>query len=132
MIKFKFLLPVFCISLSLASDIEDIQKSMMLNYVEQMQNIQIIKVENEKLIEQNAVYYKNVIETARKYYQGYIGQSWGKENVKLSSKKTFTQYSKDMKSRENIDFEKGEVTLEIVTDVDKKIKPNIFEKKLQD
>ena len=132
MIKFKLTTLILLASVTFASDIDDIKKSMRLNYIEQMQNTQIIKVENEKLVEQNAIYYKNVAEAARKYYQGFIGKSWGEDNVKLSTKKTFTQYSEDMKSRENIDFEKGEVTLEIVTDVDKKIKPKEFEKKLQD
>ena len=69
---------VLVLSLSIASPMEDIQKSMRLNYIEQMQNTQIIKLENEKLIEQNAIYYKNVVDTAIKYYKGYIGKSWEK------------------------------------------------------
>ena len=131
MMKSKLIILSLLVSIALASDIEDIKKSMRLNYIEQMQNTQVIKLENEKLIEQNAIYYKNVVETARKYYQGYIGKSWGEDNVKLSNKKAFTQYSEDMNSRENIDFEKGTITLEIVTDLDKKIDSKVFEKKLQ-
>ncbi len=120
------------ISTSYASEIDDIKKSMMLNYIEQTNNNKIIKKENEQLIQQNSIYYKNIVATARKYYQEYIAKSWGEENVKLSTKKTFTQYSKDMKERENIDFEKGTVTLEIVTEVNKKIEPKRFEEKLKE
>ena len=118
-------------STSFASEIEDIKKSMMLNYIEQTQNTQIIQLENEKLIEQNSVYYNNIVENARKYYRGYVAKDWGEENVKLSDKKTFTQYSEDMKSREHVDFEKGEVTLEVVTNVGEKVQLEMFEENLE-
>lgn len=132
MTKSKLIILIILATSLIASNIEDIKRSMMLNYIEQIQNTQITKLENEKLIEQNSIYYKNIVQSSRKYYQGYIGKSWGEDNVKLSDKKAFTQYSKDMKSRENIDFEKGEVTLEVVTDIDKRIEPKVFENKLQD
>ena len=122
---------VLTMNILYASEIDDIKKSMMQNYIEQTQNIQAIKKDNEELIRQNSIYYKNVVNTAREYYKGFVAKSWGEENIKLSTKKTFTQYSKDMKSRENIDFEKGEVTLEIVTDVNKKIEPKVFEEALK-
>lgn len=116
---------------SYASEINDIKKTMMLNYIEQTQNTNIIKQENENIIKQNRVYYENIVLTAKKYYSDYVAKNWGEENVKLSTKKTFTQYSKDMNSRENIDFENGFVTIEVITDVNKKIGTKIFEEKLQ-
>lgn len=90
------------------------------------------KQENEEIIRANAIYYQNIVESARKYYSGYIGKKWGEENVKLSSRKVFTQYSKDMNSRENIDFEHGEVTMEIIADEKETVSPEVFEKKLKE
>jgi len=104
---------------------------MIMNYIEQKQNVSDIKQDNEELIRQNSIYYENIVNTARQYYKGFIAKSWGEENVKLSTRKTFTQYSDDMKSRENIDFEKGIVSLEIVTEVQKKIEPEVFEESLK-
>jgi len=119
------------ITLSLASDIEDIQKSMMMNYLEHVENIETIHKENVDLVKQNAIYYTNIVRSAQKYYSGFVAKEWGDENIKLSSKKVFTQYSKDMKERENIDFEKGVVTLEVVTDLDTNTSVDHFNSKLE-
>ena len=114
-----------------ATNIDDIKKSMVLNYIEQMQNMQTIKKENEDIMWQNAIYYENIVEASRRYYQGYIGKRWGDDNIKLSTKKTFTQYSDDMNSRESVDFKNGKITIEVITNPNEKISPKIFEKKLQ-
>ncbi len=117
--------------ISLASDIEDIQKSMMINYLEHVENIETIHKENVDIVRQNAIYYTNIVRSAQKYYSGFVAKEWGDENIKLSSKKVFTQYSKDMKERENIDFEKGVVTLEVVTDLDTNTSVDHFNSKLE-
>ncbi len=119
------------VSVSLASDIEDIQKSMMINYIEHTQNIQTIHKENVDIIRQNALYYTNIVKSAQKYYSGFVAKEWGDKNIKLSSQKSFTQYSNNMKERENIDFEKGVVTLEIVTELDENTSVEYFNKKLE-
>ncbi len=113
-----------------AGNIDDIVASMKLNYLENTRNVETIHRENADIVRQNAIYYTNIVENARKYYHGFIAKEWGDANVKLSTRKRFTQYSKDMKSRENIDYEKGKVTIEILTDPDKKPDPKTFEKKL--
>ena len=130
-IKIMIIFSLFITSTSFSSQIDDIKKSMILNYIEQKQNVSDIKKDNEELIRQNSIYYENIVSTARKYYKGFLAKSWGEKNVKLSTKKTFTQYSADMKSRENVDFEKGIVTLEVVTEVTKNIEPYVFEQSLK-
>ncbi len=127
----KKLLLCLALSSSWASEIDDIKKSMMLNYIEQTKNIKIIQQENQKLVKQNNIYYTNVIKSAQRYYKNFIGKNWGEENVKLSNIKTFTQYSNDMSSRESIDFKNGTVTIEILTDPNTKIEPELFQKRLQ-
>ena len=97
------------LTIGMASEIEDIKKSMMLNYLENVENVEIIHKENVDIVKQNAIYYTNIVQSAQKYYSGFVAQEWGADNVKLSTKKSFTQYSKDMKERENIDFEKDEL-----------------------
>lgn len=118
------------ITIGLASEIEDIKHSMMINYLENMENVKTIQKENLDIVRQNAIYYTNIVRSAQKYYRGFIAKEWGDENIKLSSRKSFTQYSKDMKSRENIDFEKGVVTLEVVTEPDARPSAEQFNKKL--
>lgn len=131
MLNIKNIILFLYITPLLATNIDDIKKSMILNYIEQTQNIKIIQKENEDIIRQNAIYYKSIVEASRKYYQNYIGKRWGDNNVKLSTKKTFTQYSDDMKSRESVDFKNGKVTMEVITNPNKNISPKVFEKKLQ-
>ena len=120
------------VAVGMASDIDDIKDSMMMNYLENVENVRVIHKENADIVRQNAIYYTNIVKSARKYYGGFVAQEWGKENVKLSSRRSFTQYSKDMKERENIDFEKGVVTIEVVTDVDTNTSVDHFNKKLDE
>jgi len=46
-------------------------------------------------------------------------KTWGKGNVKTSTIKDWVEYSSDLKSRSTVDFEKGEMEIEIVVDRDK-------------
>lgn len=114
-----------------AEDIEAIKKSMLLNYMEGVTNQKITQHENEEIVRQNAKYYGEIVESARKYYQGYIGNLWGEENVKLSEKKRFTQYSDDMKSRESVDYENGTVTVEVVAEEGETVPPEVLQKRLE-
>ena len=114
-----------------AGEIDDIKRSMMLNYLENTQSVEAHHRENVDIVRQNAIYYTNVVNSARQYYRSFIAKEWGDANVKLSTRKRFTQYDDNMKSRENIDFEKGKVTLEILTDPDAKTDPKLFDKKLR-
>ncbi len=129
-LKKVFVLLFITMNTSYASQIDDIVKSMHLFNKEQTKNVESIKNDNKKLILSNSIYYENIIATAKRFSQEFISKRWGKNNVKLSTKKTFTQYSKDMNSRENIDFENGTVTLEILANTDIKINPKEFEERL--
>lgn len=128
---FKKIFTVALVIPAFATSIDDIKKSMVQNYAEQMQNTKIIQKENEEIIKQNSVYYQNIINKAREYYSGYVSKIWGEENIKLSDIKSFTQYSNDMNSREHIDFERGEVTLEVVVDINDTVQVKTFEQNLE-
>ncbi|MEA2018231.1 MAG: murein transglycosylase domain-containing protein [Campylobacterota bacterium] len=81
-----------------------------------LQDISNLRAKYQGIIDDNRKFYKNTIEENRKFYTGLISKQWGKNNVKFSDKKSFTQYSKDLKQRETIDYKKGRVTLEILSD----------------
>jgi len=120
-----------CITFSLyATSIEDIKNSMDLNYAEGKITQNLNEKEYNNMIANNYQYYTNIVKKAKEYYTKYLSQKWGYKNVKLSDKKTFVQYSKDMNSREQIDFKNGKVILEQLVDINKTIKSNIFKNKL--
>jgi len=120
-----------CIVLfSHAEDIEAIKKSMLLNYMEGVTTQKLTQQENEEIVRQNARYYGDIVKSAREYYSGFIGKIWGDENVKLSGKKRFTQYSDDMNARESVDFEKGTVTIEMVADENEDVSPEVLQQRL--
>lgn len=127
----KGLLLVSLAFFAYAEDIEAIKKSMMMNYMEGVTNQKVIQHENEEIVKQNAKYYGEIVNSARKYYQGFIGDIWGEENVKLSDKKRFTQYSEDMKARESVDYEKGTVTVEVVADENETVSAEAMQKRLE-
>jgi len=68
-----------------------------------------------RIIEANTKKYDNLIKANHEKYSKLIANRWGRKNVKLSTKKAFTQYSKNLKQRETIDYEKGKVTIEILS-----------------
>ena len=96
--------------------IEDIIQSMEQNQQEHKANQLLTQAELNKAIETNYKFYEDVFKQSMNYYQTFIGQKWGKDDIKLSSKTTFTQYDNDLNSRETIDFENGEVVLEVLDD----------------
>lgn len=85
------------------------------------------KSKYSKILTQNREYYSYLIEENKKYYSKLIAREWGEENVKFSEIKTFTTYSKDLKSRETIDFENAKVVIEST----KELPPKEFEYKLK-
>lgn len=127
-----FTLSLLTINLLNATTISEIVESMKAFKAEQEANQKVIQAENEELIRQNSIYYENVIKASRAYYSKYIGDIWGKDNVVLSKKESFTQYSKDLKSRETIDFKNGKVILEVITDLKKSLSAKEFNQKLKE
>jgi len=111
-----------------SSDNFDILHQMKAYKQTQTLNIAKIKQDNLKTIKQNKFYYIKITDTASSYYQDFLCKKWGVENVKLSNKTTFTQYSKNMNSRESIDFKNGIINIEIISDKNNTISPKIFNK----
>ena len=111
-----------------SSSNQDIIRDMQLYKQSQTQNIAYIKKMNLETIKQNKFYYTKISDASSAYYKDYLSKKWGKYNVKLSNKTTFTQYNKDMNTRESIDFKNGLVTIEIISDK----KHNIDLKKFND
>lgn len=51
-------------------------------------------------------------------YKKKVMGMWGDDEMVDSTPKTWVDYSEDLKSRSNVDFEKGEVEIEVLVDVD--------------
>ncbi|MDQ6993610.1 MAG: murein transglycosylase domain-containing protein [Mariprofundus sp.] len=65
---------------------------------------------------QDAAYaaYVDEMDRAWKKYAAEIDNAWGKSNAKKPSKKEWVAYSKDRDQRSSIDFEKGELQVDIL------------------
>ncbi len=88
--------------------------------------IEIYSQVNQNYID---IYTKNIDANIR-MYKRILGKMWGSDDVVLSGKKNYTFYSSDLKSRANIDLEKGYVDVEIISK--KQPKPQHFTKKLKE
>lgn len=130
--NFKVALFLFFSSVLMAVDIEDIKRSMAQNYIEQMKNIETIRDENENFVEDNFIYYKNILNKVREYYLKFIKEKWGDENVRISNRSSFTQYSKNLNSRETIDFKNGKIVLEKVVGIDEDVDIKEFKKRVKE
>lgn len=62
-------------------------------------------------------YEKKYNEEYEAYKKKVMGM-WGDDEMVDSTPKTWVDYSKDLTSRSNVDFEKGEVEIEVLVDVD--------------
>jgi len=123
---YKVLASIFLVATLNAGDVNTVIDSMSKNAKQQLESINAHKQENEALVEQNMRYYKEIVDTARKHYQEFLAKKWGKEDVRLSTQKSFTQYSDDMNQRESIDYENGQIVIEILTELGEEINPEIF------
>jgi len=113
-----------------ASSIEDIKTSMMKNYLESRTLQKLHQKNGEQAIYNNYIYLNDIIKTATKYYSDFVATNWGKNNVKLSNTKSFTQYSDGINSREHIDFKNGEITIEKIIDTNASLHVEDFKKSL--
>lgn len=59
--------------------------------------------------------YKKIVDQEFKKYRAEILKYWDKPE--MTDKKTFVEYSPDMKSKKVVDFEKGEVKISVITPV---------------
>ncbi len=113
-------------SILYASQPSDIIKDMQIFKEKQLQNIAAIHKENSEIVKQNRIYYIKVAKAATEYYKKYISKKWG--DTKLSNISTFVQYNDDMNARQSVDFKKGVVTLEVISDTNNSVNTDYFEK----
>lgn len=113
-----------------SSSNQDIIRDMQAYKRSQTQNIAHIKKENLETIQQNKFYYTKITDASSRYYKNYLSKKWGKNNVRLSNKSTFTQYSKDMNARESIDYKNGMITIEMISDKKHSINLRKFNERL--
>jgi membrane-bound lytic murein transglycosylase C len=86
---------------------------------QQQQGLQNIKEEQEKGIAELEKAYEEFYEKRRKAFQKFkqkITSKWGKENVRLPSKKKWVSYEENYNQRHGADFEGGEAYAEIIVD----------------
>ena len=58
--------------------------------------------------------YKEALEKGFADYRKELGVYW--EKPELTTKKSFVEYSKDKKVRKKVDYEKGEIVIDVITD----------------
>ena len=78
--------------------------------------------------------YEDYVKKEQEAYNKFLKErekQWGKGNVKESTQKDWVEYSKDGKSRSDVDFESGEVTIEIIQDKGQKVDNKEIEEKLK-
>lgn len=91
------------------------------------------KKQREKLLYESMAEYLSYEKDADAKYEAYkkkVMGMWGDKEMVESTKKTWVDYSEDLKSRTNVDFENGEVEIDILVDVDED--EQVIKQKLND
>lgn len=122
----KIALLVVALSILNASQTSDVIKDMQIFKERQLQNISQVHKKNSEIVKQNRIFYTKISQEATKYYREYVSKKWG--SAKLSNISTFVQYNDDMNARQSVDFKKGVVTLEVISDSNQSIDADYFEK----
>ncbi len=79
--------------------------------------------------------YQEYIKAEQEAYDNFVKEMsamWGSDNVVESTNKDWVEYSDDGTSRSKVDFEKGEVTLEIIVTPDESKSEEVIENKVED
>lgn len=79
--------------------------------------------------------YQEYIKAEQEAYDNFVKKMsamWGGDNVVESTNKDWVEYSDDGTSRSKVDFEKGEVTLEIIVTPDESKSEEVIENKVED
>jgi len=113
--NFKVILSLGLLSLIHGSTLNEINQDALNKYKLHQEDQKLNETEYKKIIESNMYYYESIFQKSLLYYTKKIGVVWGKDDIKLSSKTVFTQYDKNLNSRQSIDFENGKVILEILS-----------------
>ena len=95
---------VFCVTIS-ADEFSDFKKSQESGYKNY-----------KKTIEEEYKAYQQAHNEAYKEFSKELGKKWPTKNGKaeISTKKKFVQYGKDLNSKKVIDYEKNNITLEVI------------------
>ena len=101
------------------------EQNEKMQQMKQQQDAGIAKMQKEY-----EDYVKKEQEACNKFMKERAKQ-WGKDNVKESTQKDWVEYSKDGKSRSDVDFESGEVTIEIIQEKGQKVDNKEIEDKLK-
>ncbi len=97
----------------MASNANDFMKQQMAGFTAQKEEFKVYK---KKTLDEFEA-YKKAQEKAYKEYKKEVGAIW--EEPKLSTKKEWVAYSKDKKTRSDVDFAKNEIVVETIAKSEK-------------
>lgn len=122
---------MFCLSVSYAqveSDFERFKREQeaSLNSMKQNEKLSLEKMEKE---------YQDYLKAEQEAYDKFVKEMsavWGGKNVVESTSKEWVEYTDNGNSRSIVDFEKGEVTIEIIVTDEESASEEKMEKKVED
>ncbi len=91
-----------------ASSAEEFMQQQMQGFAKEKENFKVYKEKSDAAF--NA--YLKAQQEAYKQYKKEVGAFW--EKPKLSTKKEWVSYSKDKRTRSDVDFEKNQITIETI------------------
>ena len=101
---------------------------------EQNEKMQQMKKNQDEGIAKLQKEYEDYVKKEQEAYNKFLKereQQWGKGNVKESTQNDWVEYSKDGKTRSDVNFESGEVTIEIIQEPGKPVDKKEIENKLK-
>ena len=101
---------------------------------EQNEKMQQMKKNQDEGIAKLQKEYEDYVKKEQEAYNKFLKereQQWGKGNVKESTQNDWVEYSKDGKTRSDVNFESGKVTIEIIQEPGKPVDKKEIENKLK-
>lgn len=129
--KLFLILALMCFNMLSAqteSDYERFKREQeeMLKSMQQSDSLNLSNLEKE---------YQDYVKAEKEAYDKFLKEMsalWGGDNVVETTNKDWVEYSDDGKSRSKVDFEKGEVTIEIIVTPDESKPEDAIEDKVED
>lgn len=129
--KLFLILALMCFNMLSAqteSDYERFKREQeeMLKSMQQSDSLDLSNLEKE---------YQDYVKAEKEAYDKFLKEMsalWGGDNVVETTNKDWVEYSDDGKSRSKVDFEKGEVTIEIIVTPDESKPEDAIEDKVED
>ena len=110
----KFFLILLFLNFLSAENLNEFENQMSSSYqqflTQQQEEFKSYKVALNKGFKE----YKEALEKGFADYRKELGVYW--EKPELTTKKSFVEYSKDKKVRKKVDYEKGEIVIDVITD----------------